>query len=191
MSDGYGPNAVLAREFDDGALSASAPAPAERHVLTDAEIADHSPELPEAATREQTLASPARTFAGLPVPTVILGALVLLMALWSLWLTRELLVLRSHKTVSVSLATIVHDFIAVEAHNGGTAETSAVRTQLYLAATQAAIHSLADEGQTVLVSEAVAGNSVPDVTPQLKAAINAKLQAAQIAAATAGAGSGH
>ena len=124
-----------------------------------------------------------RTFAGLPISTLILGGIVLLMALWSAWITRELLVVRSHRVVSVSLARIVQDYIAVEAHNGGTPETSAMRTKLYLAATQAAIRSLTEEGTTVLVSEAVAGNSVPDVTPQLKADIDAKLKAVQTSAA--------
>lgn len=124
-----------------------------------------------------------RTFAGLPISTLILGGIVLLMALWSAWITRELMVVRSHRVVSVSLARIVQDYIAVEAHNGGTPETSAMRTKLYLAATQAAIRSLTEEGTTVLVSEAVAGNSVPDVTPQLKADIDAKLKAVQTSAA--------
>ena len=124
-----------------------------------------------------------RTFAGLPISTLILGGIVLLMALWSAWITRELLIVRSHRVVSVSLARIVQDYIAVEAHNGGTPETSAMRTKLYLAATQAAIRSLTEEGTTVLVSEAVAGNSVPDVTPQLKADIDAKLKAVQTSAA--------
>ena len=124
-----------------------------------------------------------RTFAGLPISTLILGSIVLLMALWSAWITRELLIVRSHRVVSVSLARIVQDYIAVEAHNGGTPETSAMRTKLYLAATQAAIRSLTEEGTTVLVSEAVAGNSVPDVTPQLKADIDATLKAVQTSAA--------
>ncbi len=124
-----------------------------------------------------------RTFAGLPISTLILGGIVMLMALWSAWITRELLIVRSHRVVSVSLARIVQDYIAVEAHNGGTPETSAMRTRLYLAATQAAIRSLTEEGTTVLVSEAVAGNSVPDVTSQLKADIDVKLKAVQTSAA--------
>ncbi len=124
-----------------------------------------------------------RSFAGLPLPTVVLGVLVLLLALLSAWQTREILALRSHKTVSVSLATLVRDFIGAEAHNGGAPETSAMRTKLYLAATQASIRELTEQGNTVLVSEAVAGNSVPDVTPAVKADIDAKLKAVQVSAA--------
>lgn len=130
--------------------------------------------------------SDGRTFAGLPLSTVILGGLLLLMTLWSAWMTRELLVVRSHRVVSVSLARIIQEYIAVEAHNGGTPETSAMRTRLYLAATHSAIRSLTEGGATVLVSEAVAGNSVPDVTPQLKADIDARLKAVQMSVAAGG-----
>lgn len=117
-----------------------------------------------------------RSFAGLPIATVILGALVLMIGLWSAWQTREILILKSHRTVSVSLSTIVRDFIRAEARNGGTPETAQMRTQAYLGATEAAIRALGEGGNTVLVSEAVAGNSVPDVTPEVKAAIEARLR---------------
>lgn len=117
-----------------------------------------------------------RSFAGLPIATVILGALVLVMGLWSAWQTREILSLKSHRTVSVSLSTIVRDFIRAEARNGDTPETAQLRTQAYLAATEAAIRALGENGNIVLESEAVAGNSVADVTPEVKAAIEARLQ---------------
>ena len=117
-----------------------------------------------------------RTYAGIPVSTLFLGGLLLLMLLWSAWATRELLALKSHRTVSVSLATLVRDFVAAEARNGGTPEATTARTRIYIATIGGAVKSLADDGNTVLVSEAVLGSSVPDVTPQLKAAVDAKLR---------------
>jgi hypothetical protein len=117
-----------------------------------------------------------RTYAGVPVSTLVLGSLLLLMLLWSAWATRELLALKSHRTVSVSLATLVRDFVAAEARNGGTPEATTARTRIYIATIGGAVKSMADDGNTVLVSEAVLGNSVPDVTPQLKAAVDAKLR---------------
>ena len=128
----------------------------------------------------------ARTFAGLPVPTLVLAGVVLLLALLSAWQTQQILALRSHRIVSVSLATIVRDFIAAEARNGGSPETAAARTKLYLAATQSAIRGLTDHGATVVVSEAVVGNSVPDVTPAVKADVAAKLKAVEVSAAMGG-----
>ena len=117
-----------------------------------------------------------RTYAGIPVSTLILGGLMLLMLLWSAWATRELLALKSHRTVSISLASLVRDFVGAEARNGGSAEVTAARTRIYIATIGGAVKAMADDGNTVLVSEAVLGNSVPDVTPQLKAAVDARLR---------------
>ena len=119
-----------------------------------------------------------RTFAGLPIATIVLGALVLVMALWAAWATRELVALRSHRIVSVSLGTMVRDFVAAEARAKSNPDEAAYRTRVYLDTTQATIRQMASHGTTILVSEAVMGNSVPDVTPTLKAAIDAKLGAA-------------
>ena len=136
----------------------------------------------ERAADDAVLSPAGRTFAGLPVPTLVLAGLVLLLALLSVWQTQQILALRSHRIVSVSLATIVRDFIAAEARNGGSPETAAVRTKLYLAATQSAIRGLTDQGATVVVSEAVVGNSVPDVTTAVKADVAAKLKAVEASA---------
>ena len=130
--------------------------------------------------------TPPRTFAGLPVSTIVLGGLILLLALLSAWQTREILALRSHRIVSVSLSSLLHDYIAAEAHNAGSPEITALRTKLYVGATQAAVRGLSERGYTVLVTEAVAGGSVPDVTPAVKADIEAKLKAVQVASARGG-----
>jgi hypothetical protein len=118
-----------------------------------------------------------RTFAGLPVATVILGALVLVLSLWATWATRELMQLRDHRIVSVSLGSIVRDFIANEARARSTPDQAAYRTRVYLDATQGAMRNLASKNTTILVSEAVVGNSVPDITSQVKTAVDAKMNA--------------
>ncbi|MBC7497935.1 MAG: TrbI F-type domain-containing protein [Sphingomonadaceae bacterium] len=138
----------------------------------------------ETTTVSATIAP--RTFAGLPLSTIVLGGLILLLALLSAWQTREILALRSHRIVSVSLSTLLHDYIAAESHNAGSPEITALRTKLYVGATQAAVRGLSEQGYTVLVTEAVAGGSVPDVTPAVKADIEAKLKAVQVASAMGG-----
>ena len=138
----------------------------------------------ETTTVSATIAP--RTFAGLPLSTIVLGGLILLLALLSAWQTREILALRSHRIVSVSLSSLLHDYIAAESHNAGSPEITALRTKLYVGATQAAVRGLSEQGYTVLVTEAVAGGSVPDVTPAVKADIEAKLKAVQVASAMGG-----
>lgn len=118
-----------------------------------------------------------RIFAGLPVSTVVLGALVLVLSLWATWATRELMHLRDHRIVSVSLGSIVRDFIATEARARSTPDQAAYRTRVYLDATQGAMRNLASQNTTILISEAVVGNSVVDITPQVKAAVDAKMNA--------------
>ena len=138
----------------------------------------------ETTTVSATIAP--RTFAGLPLSTIVLGGLILLLALLSAWQTREILALRSHRIVSVSLSSLLHDYIAAESHNAGSPEITALRTKLYVGATQAAVRGLSEQGYTVLVTEAVAGGSVPDVTPAVKADIETKLKAVQVASARGG-----
>jgi hypothetical protein len=99
----------------------------------------------------------------------------LLLTIWAIWATREVLELKERRIVSVSLSRIITDFVAAESRNGASPETATARTRAYLAATDEAMRSLSKGGATVLVSEAVVGNSVPDMTAAVAAAINARL----------------
>lgn len=92
-------------------------------------------------------------------------------AVWGLWLTREILILKERRIVSVSLQTLVEDYVAGAAREGLSEAEAQRRTKAYLAAVEAAIASLNDGRTTVVVSEAVVGSTVPDVTPAVKAAI--------------------
>lgn len=106
---------------------------------------------------------------------IALAAAVAGLLLWNGWMTRELLDIRSREIVSVSLASIIGGFVQSEARAATTPEQSALRTRAYIAATQAAMKSLARDGKIVLLSEAVAGESVPDYTPAVRKAVDAKV----------------
>lgn len=107
---------------------------------------------------------------------------LLLMLGWNAWLTRELFELQDRRIVSVSLASLVRDYVGSEARRGATREQAVVKTQLYLAAVSAAMAKLSADGTTVLVGEAVLGNSVPDMTPAVKRAVDRALGEAMPAA---------
>lgn len=117
-----------------------------------------------------------RTFAGLPLSTLLVGAVALALLLWNAWLTVQVHRLQDREIVSVSLARIVGDFVQSEARAGGSPEQAALRTKVYIDATQAAMKGLARDGKVVLLSEAVAGNSVPDLTPAVKKAVDDKMK---------------
>ena len=127
-----------------------------------------------------------RQFSGFAVRDLAVVVAILLLTLWASWATRELLALRQARIVSVSLATLVRDFVASEARVVSTPEAAAAHTSAYLAAVNDAMHALTDDGATVLVSDAVVGNSVPDLTPQVAAAVKAQMATSSGAAGAAG-----
>jgi len=99
----------------------------------------------------------------------ILGAAAV--GLWGLWLTREVLAIEERRIVSVSLQSLVENYVTETARQGISEEEARRRTRAYLAAVEAAIASLDDGRTTVLVSEATLGKTVPDATPAVQAAV--------------------
>lgn len=121
--------------------------------------------------------SPARrTVAGWPLAHVLVTVAVLACLLWAAWATRLLLDLSKRQIVSVSLSTLVGDFIAAESRNGGTPEQTAGRTAAYLAAVNQTVGALGADGATVIVTEATLGQTVPDRTSQVRAAVKQALE---------------
>lgn len=105
-----------------------------------------------------------------------LGVLLLLGSIaWASWATRELLALRQRQIVSVSLSTILRDFISTEASRGQTEESARQRTKAFLTGVDRMMQDLRADGKIVLLTEAVAGNTVPDVTPQIMSAVRANM----------------
>lgn len=117
-----------------------------------------------------------RTIAGWPMRNVAVAALLLLGLVWAAWATRMLLDLSKRQIVSVSLSRLVEDFVAAEARNGGTPEETSRRTATYLAAVNETLGTLANDGTTVIVSEATLGKSVPDRTGWVAGQVQARLE---------------
>lgn len=98
-------------------------------------------------------------------PGVLLAALLILaLACWMVWATRTLITLRERRIVSVSLSTLVRDFVTSEARAPQSGDAAAARTRAYLAAVDRAVSDLGRDGTVVLVSEATLGRSAPDMT---------------------------
>ena len=109
------------------------------------------------------------TIAGWPWGRVLLAVLMAANLIWSAWATREILALGKRQIVTVSLATLVGDFVKAEARNGGDPASTEARTRAYLAAIDKAVANLGRDGTVVLVSEATLGRSVPDRTAAVRA----------------------
>ena len=117
-----------------------------------------------------------RTIAGWPVSHVAVTIVVLAALLWAAWATRLLLDVSKRQIVSVSLSTLVGDFVAAESRNGGTPEQTASRTAAYLAAVNRSVSGLGADGSTVIVTEATLGKSVPDRTEHVRAEVKRALE---------------
>ena len=117
-----------------------------------------------------------RTVAGWPVAHVVATILLLAGLIWAAWATRLLLDVSERQIVSVSLSTLVGDFVAAESRNGGTPEQTASRTAAYLAAINQSVSALGADGTTVLVTEATLGKSVPDRTELVRTEVKRALE---------------
>ena len=114
------------------------------------------------------LRKPEPVVAGGPVRGGLIAVLAIAVAGWMIWATRTLIVLRERRIVSVSLSSLVRDFVAAEARAPQAGEASAARTRAYLAAVDHAVSALGRDGTVVLVSEATLGRSVPDATGMVR-----------------------
>lgn len=139
----------------------------ERETLADAALASPRVDAPPAPRP--------RGFGGFSPRELAGMALVVIMLLWATWATRELMILKDRRMVSVSLATMVQEFVVAEARRGANQQEAAARTKAYLTAIDAAMRAISEDGTTILVSEAVLGNSVPDVTQTVMKAVNSRL----------------
>lgn len=115
-----------------------------------------------------------RRFAGWRLSGIALAMLLLAALLWGAWITKKLVELDHRRMVSVSLATLVADFVTAESRNGGTPEQMQARTAAYLGAVNRAVEEVGRDGTVVLVTEAVLGKTVPDQTAAIRARIAAE-----------------
>jgi hypothetical protein len=122
------------------------------------------------------IAAQRRTIAGWPILHVVMTVLLLAGLLWAAWATRLLLEVSQRRIVSVSLSTLVGDFVAAESRNGGTPEQTASRTAAYLAAVNRSVSALGADGTIVIVTEATLGKTVPDRTSQVRAEVTRALE---------------
>lgn len=127
---------------------------------------------PIAPTSQARRQSPRRSgFGGFTWWQIAKGGLTIGAIAWGAWFTREVLVLREKRIVSVSLAAMANDFVMAEARAGNSPEQAQADTGHYMSALQKVLKDRAARGETILVSEAVVSGSVPDMTPDVRAAV--------------------
>ena len=112
-----------------------------------------------------------RGFAGFSWGQILGGTALAAALVWGGWATRELMILKERRIVSISLAGMANDFIMAEARSGASPEQVDSDTRHFMSAMQKTLQDRAAAGETIVVSEAVVAASMPDITPDVRAAV--------------------
>lgn len=110
--------------------------------------------------------------AQLAVLAVSIAAIV-----WGAWSTRAILDLRAQPApfVKVQLAALVAEHVRAQARSAGSPEQIRTDTALFMKSLDDSLARRTRDGHVVLVSEAVIGGSVPDITAAVRREIQARL----------------
>lgn len=109
---------------------------------------------------------------------------------WGAWMTRAILDLRAApaRVAKVQLASLVGDYVRAEARGNASPDQIGPRTAQFMKVLDATIARHARGGQIILVSEAVVGGSVPDITAEIAREVRLTLPAVQLASSSPGHG---
>ncbi len=107
------------------------------------------------------------------------GAIAML--LWATWVTHVLLDLqhRSPHLVKVQLADIVRDYVQAEARSGASPDQITAQTAQFLKILNDAVSAHAHGGEIILLSNAVVGGDVVDITDAVRGQVYARLSVPQ------------
>src|SRR3546814_10971375 len=90
-------------------------------------------------------ASRRRGFAGFSWGQILGGTALVAALLWGGWATRELMILKERRIVSISLAGMANDFIMAEARSGASPEQVDSDTRHFMAAMQRPLQERSEE----------------------------------------------
>ena len=113
------------------------------------------------------------SLAGFTLPQIAAGALILGATVWGMWVTKTLVTPRQDHIVSARLSAIVGDYVQAQARSATTAEQVEGEMRRFMAALDKEVQRRSDEGEIVMVGEAVLTKNVPDITDSIKKAVYA------------------
>jgi hypothetical protein len=129
-------------------------------------------DLPPPAPRA---AAPRRreVFAGWSRGQLVAGVVLILLLLWAMWVTKQLLAPHEERIVSARLSSIVGEYVQAQAHSASPPAQVEAEMKAFMASLDKEIQTRSAGGQVVLVGEAVLTKNVPDITEALKKAVYA------------------
>ena len=112
-------------------------------------------------------------FAGYTAPQLLVGAAILLLLIWGMWVTRALTSAPRQHIVKANLSRIVGDYVQAQARSATPPDQVRAQMQQFMASLDTELQRRSAQGQVVLVGEAVLSKSVPDITGDVVTSIYA------------------
>ncbi len=112
-------------------------------------------------------------FAGYTALQLFTGLVILVLAIWAIWVTRTLMLPRDQHIVRADLSRIVGDYVTGQSRTLTPPERVQAEMKQFMAALDAELGRRGAKGQVVLVGEAVLSKGVPDITEDVAKAVYA------------------
>lgn len=87
---------------------------------------------------------------------------------WIVWATDKIWELENREIVQVDMASLMREFVDVQARSEGDPEETKKAIARYLDATQKSLTISSRNGKTIVVSEAVLSSDTRDITPEIR-----------------------
>lgn len=113
------------------------------------------------------------SFAGFTRWQIVAGLLVLGALVWSMWVTKLLVLPKQDQIVSARLSSIVGEYVQAQARSASPPAQVEAEMRKFMASLDRELERRSSGGQIVLVGEAVLTKNVPDITDKLKEAVYA------------------
>lgn len=114
-----------------------------------------------------------RGFGGFTRAQLLCGAALVAALIWSMWVTKALVVPREEHIVKASLSSIVGEYVSAQARSASPPAQVEAEMRAFMSSLDHELQRRSANGQVVLVGEAVLTKNVPDITDSLKKAVYA------------------
>lgn len=111
-------------------------------------------------------------FAGYTLGQLILGAAVIGLIIWGMWVTRAITA-PPQRIVKANLSGIVGEYVQAQARSATPPDQVQEQMRAFITSLDIELQRRGADGQVVLVGEAVLSRSVPDITPDVLTAVYA------------------
>lgn len=121
---------------------------------------------------------------------LLTGTVILLALVWSMWVTRTLITPQQDRFVTARLSSLVGEYVQAQVRSAAPPAQVQSEMKAFLQALEGEVQRRSQQGQVVLVGEAVLSRNVPDITNSLRKSVYAQGIAIPRPAATGGQGLG-